>query len=138
MRIIVENYAPLGSVKLEGMWIPVFNKNSVIEEHDFQVFESNCQYNRIMGDDFFQTIGMKLDYKNLKVEWFSNNIPMETRPHPDLQVAHLEVCLQQLEEEDRDVELDNYFSSPILDAKYKKADIATIIRYHCAHLSKRQ
>ena len=61
LRTLAGTYAPLGSVTIEGMRLPSFDKSCVINEHDFQVFDSECQYDVILGGDFLEKIGLNFE-----------------------------------------------------------------------------
>ena len=134
MNTLAGPYAPLGSATAKGMRIPAFDKNRVIDQHEFLVFDSPCNYDIILGGDFLRKVGMTLDYKDLKVEWLGNTIPMESLNSPKAVAAHVDAYLAQIELEDQSFEEDNYFSAPIKDAKYDKVDINEIIEEHCSHL----
>ena len=58
MRTLVGNCAPLGSVDIKGMRLPAFDKNRAIDEHEFQVFDSECQHDVMLGADFVERIGL--------------------------------------------------------------------------------
>ena len=47
MNTLAGTYAPLGSVELKGMRLPAFDKNRIISEHDFMVFDQQCSYDMI-------------------------------------------------------------------------------------------
>ena len=138
MRTLAGTYAPLGTVQMKGMRLPAFDKHRVIEEHQFHVFESDCRYDVILGGDFLEKIGMNLLYKTLEIEWLGNVLPMETIDKPDRVAAHVEQYLAQLELESTGIEIDQYLSAPILDAKYEKLDAHTLVTTHCPHLSPSQ
>ena len=80
-------YAPLGRVTMKNMRLPAFDKNRIISEHEFHVFDANCQYDVILGGDFLSKVGMNLKYDTLEVEWFGNTIPMVSLQKPN-QVAN--------------------------------------------------
>ena len=111
--------ASLGSATVEGMRLPAFDKNRVIAEHKFEVFDakSKCNYDMILGGDFLAKIGMNLRYKDLTIEWFGNIIRMETLTRPSAVASHVEQYLVQMEMEDMEFDLDSYLTVPILDAK---------------------
>ena len=44
MNTLAGTYAPLGSVEIKGMRLPAFDKNRIIESHDFMVFDQPCNY----------------------------------------------------------------------------------------------
>ena len=56
MNTLAGTYAPLGSVELKGMRLPAFDKNRIIAEHDFMIFDQQCSYDVILGGDFLRKI----------------------------------------------------------------------------------
>lgn len=134
MRTLAGNYSPLGTIEAKDLRLPAFDKNRVINDHEFHVFDSDCQYDVILGGDFLRKIGMNLKYDTLEVEWFGNTMPMETVTHPGVVRDHVESYLSQIEMDTLGVELDSYLAAPILDARYDKVDIDTVVSVHCAHL----
>ena len=127
-------YAPLGRVTMKNMRLPAFDKNRIISEHEFHVFDANCQYDVILGGDFLSKVGMNLKYDTLEVEWFGNTIPMVSLQKPNQVASYVESYLSQMEVEELGVDLDSYLADPILDAKYEKVDINAVIDDHCSHL----
>ena len=53
-------YASQGSIEMRGMRMPAFDKNRIIDHHSFEVFDSDCKYDVILGGDFLRKIGMNL------------------------------------------------------------------------------
>ena len=138
MRTLAGTYSPQGTVRMGGIKLPAFDKHRVIENHEFHVFESDCRYDVILGGDFLEKIGMNLLYETLEIEWLGNLMPMETINKPDQVATHVEQYLSQLEIDELGRDIDSYLSAPILDAKYEKSDINSIVSTHCAHLSPSQ
>ena len=62
-------YAPRGTISMEDIRLPAFDKHRIVDNHDFLVFEQGCRYDVILGGDFRAKAEMNLDYKNLEVEW---------------------------------------------------------------------
>lgn len=60
------------------MRLPVFGKNRIISNHSFEVFDSDCKYDVILGVDFLEKDGINLRYIDLTVEWLGNTTPMQT------------------------------------------------------------
>ena len=102
MNSLAGTYAPLGSVSIKGMRLPVFDKNRIIDEHNFMVFDQPCNYDIILGGDFPRKIGMNLNYKDLSVEWLGNTAPMDSLNTPQMQMIAKEVesYLYQMDLED--------------------------------------
>ena len=138
MRTLAGIYSPQGTVRMDGIKLPAFDKHREISEHEFHVFDSDCRYDVILGSDFLEKIGMDLLYQTLEIEWLGNVMPMESINKPDQVAAHVEQYLSQLEIDDMGVEIDSYLSAPIFDAKYEKLDIDAVVSTHCAHLSSSQ
>ena len=72
MNTLAETYAPLGSVSIKRIQLPAFDKNRIVDEHDFMVFDQPCNYDIILGGDFLQKIGMNLNYQDLPIERLGN------------------------------------------------------------------
>ena len=137
MRTLAGNYSTLGTVILKGMRLPAFDKNRVISEHEFQVFDTDCRYDIILGGDLLKKIGINLKYETLEMEWYGNTIPMETLERPEAIATHVQTYLASMEEDDFDLD-ESYLSAPILDAKYDKFDADTLLDEHCSHLTSQQ
>ena len=45
-------YASLGNVGMGGIGLPAFDKNRIIDHHDFEVFDADCNYDVILGANF--------------------------------------------------------------------------------------
>ena len=59
---------------------------------------------------------------------------METINKPDQVATHVEQYLAQLELNSMGINIDSYLSAPILDAKYEKLDVDSLVSTHCSHL----
>ena len=97
MRTLAGTYSPQGTVRMEGLKLPAFDKHRVIESHEFHVFESDCRYDVILGGDFLEKIGMNLLYETLEIEWLGNLMSMETINKPDQVATHVKQYLLQIE-----------------------------------------
>ena len=137
MRTLAGTYAPLGTADMHGMRLPAFDKNRVIDQHTFHVFDADCRYDVILGGDFLEKIGMNLLYKSLEIEWYGNTIPMETLHKPSLLANHIEMYLSQMEVDELGIDIDSYLTVPIKDAKYEKLDIDDFLTEQ-AHLTPSQ
>ena len=132
-------YASQGSVKLNGMRLPAFDKNRVIATHQFEVFDADCRFDIILGADFLEKIGMNLRYEDLTIEWLGNTVAMETIVKATDVAAHVDYYIDELDCEELGFDIDeSYLSVPILDAKYDKWSIEEVISEHCAHLTPTQ
>ena len=134
-RTLAGAYASKGNIQMNGIRLPVFEKNRVVEGHKFEVFEGECAYDIILGGDFLAKVGMTLRYDDLTVEWLGNTILMETMKKLTSAAIQVDGYLSQLEEEDMGFDLNSYFSSPMLDAKYEKVNIDDVISDNCQHLT---
>ena len=67
MNTLAGTYASLGYFEIKGMRIPSFDKNRIIAEHDFMVFDQQCSYDIILGGGFLRKIGMNLHYNDLTI-----------------------------------------------------------------------
>ena len=68
MNTLAGVYASLETISMEGIRLPAFDKNRIVDNHEFLVFEQKCRYDIILGGDFLAKVGTILDYKNLEVE----------------------------------------------------------------------
>ena len=135
MNTLASTYALLGSVDIKGMRLPAFDKNRIIAEHNFMVFDQQCNYDVILGGDFLRKIGMNLHYNDLTIEWLGNTAPIDSLNNPELVAREVESYLYQMDLEDEgfDAREDSY-ASPILDAKYGKVEIEEVIKDNCSRL----
>ncbi len=85
---------------MNGIRLPVFDKNRVVQDYNFEVFECDCAYNIILGGDLLAKVGMNLKYGKLTVEWLGNAIPMETMNRTTSMASQVDDYFSQLEEED--------------------------------------
>ena len=89
-----------GKVKVTGMRLPEFDRNRVIEEHEFSTFNAKCKYDMILGADYCKKLGLKLDYETLEIEWAGIKIPMNTTAFtPGRLHAFIDNYHMQMEEE---------------------------------------
>ena len=75
---------------MKGMRLPAFDKNRIIDSHEFLIFELSCNYDIILGGDFLEKIGMNLNYADLVIDWLGNTVPMQTMNTPSLVAAHID------------------------------------------------
>lgn len=138
MNTIMGTYSPLGTAIMEDMRLPGFDKNRIIAEHEFHVFDAASQYDVVLGGDFLSKVGMNLKYDSMEVEWFGNTIPMVSLHKRDQLVSHVDTYVSQLEVDELGWDLDSYLADPILDAKYEQVDINTVVDEQCSHLTSDQ
>jgi len=112
-----------------------------LEAQKALVFDANCRYDVILGNDFINKVGIDIKGSSGTVEWLGNSIPMCVPP-----------TFEQAEEDFNalfksyliDIEnewlgfgpLDSY-ASKILDAKYEKVKVEDIVAAQ-SHLTPNQ
>jgi hypothetical protein len=140
MRTTAGSFQPRSVVWICGMCLPEFNKNLIIEEQKAFVFDSTCRYDVILGADFMKKIGMDILFSTAMVRWLGIEIPMRVPFSRDDEMEVFQDYECQTDDDyfggDYDDWLDEY-ATPILDAKYGKADIDTVI-VEQTHLTKAQ
>lgn len=110
-----------------------------MDEHNFQVFDSECQQcDAVLGADFMHKIGLNLLHDKSELEWLGNTIPVEMLNRPETVVAHVDACLFQLEMEDLGMEPDSCLVTPIMDTKHKKADLSAVVEENYGYLTAQQ
>ena len=134
---------PTGKVGVKGIRLPEFDRSLVINSHDFLIFNTECKYDMILGGDFLAKYGVNLKYETLEVEWFGNTLPMNTISFTkSQQSAFIDVYMLEVENDEwyqhGNDGIESYISAPILDAKYEKTDIDSVIKESCSHLSPNQ
>ena len=140
MRTTAGSFQPRSVVWIRGMRLPEFNKNLIIEEQKAFVFDSTCRYDVILGADFMNKIGMDILFSTAMVRWLGIEIPMRVPFSRDDEMEVFQDYECQTDDDyfggDYNNWLDEY-ATPILDAKYGKADIDTVIAEQ-THLTKAQ
>ena len=63
-------------VHLRNIKLPEFDKNRKVSEQKALIFNNECRYDIIFGADFLTKIGMVLDYRTGKMNWYGNSIKM--------------------------------------------------------------
>ena len=114
---------------LKGLRLPEFDKSRNIEEQRALVFDAPCRYDVILGNDFFNSVGIDINGSNVTVEWLGNSIPMRAPPTPgeeDDFNAYAESLYVEIENEWLGFDPYKSYVSQILDAKYEKSDIEEI------------
>ena len=123
---------PVGKVQVQGLQLPEFDKGLVIDKHDFLIFNADCKYDMILSGDFLSAYGINLNHKKLEVEWFENTLPINTKSFTrSQQTVFLKSHLLEIENDEWYDEgndgIESYISTPILDAKYERANIDSVI-----------
>ena len=127
-----------GTIQIDGMRLPEFDRNRVIDSHEFGVFDAPCQYDLILGSEFLTKMGIRLDYQNLQVDWLGISRPMNTNKFThERRRAMVDAYLLHLEEDD---ELDDLacYATAVMDAKYEAIEADDIIAKQCSHLTEEQ
>eukprot|EP00984_Skeletonema_dohrnii_P023617 scaffold12715_cov134-Skeletonema_dohrnii-CCMP3373.AAC.2 len=127
--------APIGTLTLDGIRLPEFDRNAVIETHQFQVFSADCRFDLILGMDFLRKAGIDILLRTLQVSAFGVTLPMSSHAT----TARLSSLVDSLHLDD-DVEFvgDDVFTTQIADAKYEDVDLGRFVEEHCTHLAPSQ
>ena len=70
--------SPSGLLTIDGLRLPEFNRNAVIQSHEFQVFSADCRFDLILGMDFMKKVGVDILLSSLEVEAFGVRLPMSS------------------------------------------------------------
>ena len=144
VQTLAGNMAPIGRVRVEGLRLPEFDKSLILNEHTCLTFDRpDCQYDMIVGSDFLAKFGINLNFNSLQVEWFGQTLPMNSTGFTkERQALFLEQYLLEVENEqswrDCDDGIERFIAAPIMDSKYEKNDIDTVIEENCQHLTLEQ
>ena len=96
---------PVGKVGVQGLWLSEFDKGLVIDKHNFLIFNADCKYETITRTQ--QTAFLESHLLEIKNdEWYDHS----------------------------NDGIESYTSTLILDAKYERADIDSVIEENCSHL----
>ena len=144
MSTLAGTHTVKGAVRMKGIHLPELDKNRIVDKQDCLVFNSDCRYDMILGQDFLRKTGIDLRFSTGKVEWLGNDMPMRD-PAWDQQ-NDTERVLDQYgldEEDDFFAEalgedcFDSFLSHPILDPLYERVDTKTVVEKQ-QHLTKEQ
>ena len=141
MNTLAGTYESEGEVYIKGLRLPELDKSRTVEGQRALVFDADCRYDVILGNDFINRVGIDILGSNGTVEWLGNSIPMRSPPtitqaEEDFN-ALFESYLIEMENDHFGFEpLDNY-ASKILDAKYDKVDVKDVAQEQ-AHLTASQ
>ena len=69
MNTLTGTYESKGDVILKCLRLPEFDKSRNIEEQKAFVFDVNCRYDTILGNDFINKVGIDIKGSNRTVEW---------------------------------------------------------------------
>ena len=107
--------------------MPEFDKSRNIEEQRALVFDANCRYDVILGNDFINKVGIDIKGSNATVEWLGSVVPMQTPPTHSQTEEDFNALAESYH-----IEVENdwlgfnpleYYVSKILDAKYDKVNV---------------
>ena len=141
MNTLAGTYESGGEVYMKGLRLPELDKSRTVEGQRALVFDADCRYDVILGNDFINRVGIDILGSNGTVEWLGNSIPMRSPPtitqaEEDFN-ALFESYLIEMENDHFGFEpLDNY-ASKILDANYDKVDVKDVAQEQ-AHLTTTQ
>ena len=80
MNTLAGTYESGGEVMPKGLRLPELDKSRNTEEQKALVFDANCRYDVILGNDFINKVGIDIKGSNGTVEWLGNSIPMRAPP----------------------------------------------------------
>lgn len=124
--------SPNGLLTMDGLRLPEFDRNAVVQTQQFQVFSADCRFDLILGMDFMTKVGVDILLNTLEVEIFGVKLPMSTYGSASRTSSLIE-ALQV--EDDIDFIGDDVFTTQIEDAKYEEVDINHYVAEYCTHLS---
>mmetsp|Transcript_8887 Transcript_8887/g.14664 ORF Transcript_8887/g.14664 Transcript_8887/m.14664 type:complete len:1289 (+) Transcript_8887:344-4210(+) len=123
--------APNGLLTIDGLRLPEFDRNAVIQTHQFQVFSADCRFDLILGMDFMKKVGVDILLSTLEVEAFGVRLPMSSYGSSS-RTSSLIDSLQV--DDDIDLMGDDVFTTQISDAKYEEVDLSQFVTEYCTHL----
>ena len=109
--------------------LPEFDKSCHIDGVEAYVFDAPCRYDMILGRDFLNLTGKKLDFYSGLIQWLDQEVLMKE----EMQLRHPDKWHAFIDLSDETAEYNGY----IMDAKYK-AIFAKNITKQQKHLSKTQ
>ncbi|MHA7927802.1 MAG: retropepsin-like aspartic protease, partial [Marinobacter sp.] len=124
LQTIAGSFSSKRMVHMKGLSLPEFDKQKEIDGVDAFVFGSECNYDVILGRDFLQAAGIKMDFQNGTIHWLEKMIRMKT-PGYWSSSAHVQMALMdEVFEEDEDLDESERamesLSAEIQEAKYEK------------------
>ncbi len=132
---IAGTYQPAGQVTLEDIKLPEFDANLLIDKQELLIFDAECKYDLILGNDFLIKMGLVIDLENLELSWQGRTIPMNSKFSKERLSACIEACRFQEEVDDG---VYDSFASAIDDSTYDKMNIDQVIEECCPHLTSEQ
>lgn len=100
--------------------MPEFDKTKQADDLVAYVFDADCDYDMILGQDFLSKAGIKLNFDIETIKWMDNAIrPMKERGQWN-NLYNWYTATETFEEDKKDEEAGESFQ--ILDAKYEQVD----------------
>ena len=120
-------------VYLEDVVFPEFDKTKRINGTRAYVFNSNCNYDMIIGRDILNKIGLTLCFETKEMKWLDSVVPMKTHNFWQTPLSYF----WALDDDGEEEILESLATTKILDAKYEKVNIGDVIQAQ-THLNKDQ
>jgi hypothetical protein len=98
------------AVCLQGIILPAFDRNKVIEQQGAYVFAGPCNYDVILGRDFMDKIGLILDFETGQIRWMGKIVSMDGVSQQQRQKTDMET----------DSVSEESLVAQILESKYEK------------------
>lgn len=76
MNTLAGTHESSGKVMLKGLSLPEFDKSMNTEKQNALMFDTNCRYEVILGNDFINKMRIDIKGSNAMVKWLGNVIPM--------------------------------------------------------------
>ena len=113
-------------VYLEDITLPEFDKTRRIDGVWVYVFDTPCQHDIILGQDFLHKAGIAIDFEFKFVKWLDKRIDMKSQGFLQND-ANVSLLLDAIaEDEDLGACYEEIFSTMISDSNYKKHNVDNI------------
>jgi len=116
-------------VMLYDILLPEFDRNKKIEQQGAFVFDGPCNYDIILGRDFLQMIGFKMNFEDLNMRWINRETDMKDDLPPDTLDRNNSIPISPSDDLDGEVAQDDYhfeIYAEILKAKYERVTPAQV------------
>ena len=126
-------------VWLNEISLPEFDKTKTVNSQEAYIFDNNCKYDIILGRDFLRKAGIILDFKQNIMKWMETILPMRLDRNIEDAMENYYVAsfVDEDDQNELDDELEVFVTTPILEAKYEKANILEVTEQQ-THLTKQQ
>ena len=122
MKTIAGNFLTMRKVYVKDLSMPEFDKCKQRDGVEAFVFDSPCNYDIILGQNFLSDAGIVMDFEYRKVTWMDNVVKMKPpgywEDHNNLYYA---LSQDPYEDDDNENEFES-FAVNIEEAKYEKVD----------------